>query len=265
MKLVRRFSTAWAYVFALVAAALITAEAAPIKNKAVVRRAVGKAEISNDGGKTWNAARVGTRLGENAVVRTAPGAQVDLFLGDNGPVVRVTEDTRMGIDKLDLEDAGIEKVIETQLDLRNGRILGNVKKMAAASKYEVTTPVGVAGIRGTEYSISANGDVSVVTGTVVVVYVVDGRTYPAVIVGAGQTVRAPVAGAVPIVAPATPAILEALRRDLNDLGTGGPGEPLPRPEVIQTPAPENPVPPRPEFEDLTRDVPHSPGTGNNNT
>jgi len=124
-------------------------------------------------------------------VKTAADSTVDVFLGENGPVVRITPDTTMGIDKLDLDNTGIEKVIETQLDLRNGRILGSVKKMAAASKYEVKTPVGVAGIRGTEYSINSRGQVSIVTGSAMVVYVVEGQILPAAQVGAGQTISPP--------------------------------------------------------------------------
>src|SRR5207302_657843 len=89
--------------------------------------------------------------------------------------------------------------------LRSGRVLGNVRKMAAASKYEVKTPHGVAGIRGTEYDIRADGVVYVITGTVVAVYVdAQGKT-TTVTVNAGQTARPPVsAGAVPTVTSVIP-------------------------------------------------------------
>lgn len=258
MKLVRRFSTVWGYALTLVAAALMTAaEAEVIKNKAVVRRAgPGKAEVSTNNGQSWKPARVGDRLGENSIVRTAPGSTVDLFLGDNGPVVRVTEDTRLAIDKLDLEDAGIEKVIETQLDLKNGRILGNVKKMAAASKYEVETPVGVAGIRGTEYSISANGDVHVVTGTVIVVYVINGQTFPPVVVGAGQSVRAPVAGAQPVVIALTPALLADITGQMPPPDGGGDDGGTPPPPGTQAPSDDRPIT-NPDAPNLTETDPHN--------
>lgn len=70
---------------------------------------------------------------------------------------------------------GAETVTETQLDLKAGRITGSVKKMSAASKYEVKLPNGVAGIRGTTYDISADGVVKVYVGSVVVA-VVDPKT-----------------------------------------------------------------------------------------
>lgn len=185
------------YAVAIAAALLLSVSAQAKANKAIVRAVRGgAAEITVDG-KNWKPAKVGQTLGEHSAVKTDANATVDLFLGDNGPVVRVTKDTTMGIDRLDVESTGIEKVIETQLDLKNGKILGNVKKMAAASKYEVKTPVGVAGIRGTEYEISANGNVKVYTGTVVVVYIVDNVPQPPITVNGGTEVNPPVADGQP--------------------------------------------------------------------
>jgi len=194
MKSLRMFR---GYAVAIAAALLLSVSAQAKANKAIVRAVRGgAAEITLDG-KNWKPAKVGQSLGEHSAVKTDPNATVDLFLGDNGPVVRVTKDTTMGIDRLDVESTGIEKVIETQLDLKNGKILGNVKKMAAASKYEVKTPVGVAGIRGTEYEISANGNVKVYTGTVVVVYIVDNVPQPPITVNGGTDVNPPVADGQP--------------------------------------------------------------------
>jgi hypothetical protein len=194
--------------FALAVAAVLSvssSEAAVAHNKAVVRAVRGTANYSTDKGATWKKLAVNTQIGENSTIRTATGSTVDLFLGDNGPVVRVTEDTTMAFDKLTSENTGVEKVIETQLDLRNGRILGNVKKLAAASKYEVKTPLGVAGIRGTQYDISADGTVTVVEGRVLVVYVIGGVALQPVIVNAGETVRPPAnAQTAPVVMKATP-------------------------------------------------------------
>src|SRR3954466_8022416 len=86
-------------------------------NRAVIRAVHGGgAQVSNNKGQSWASAKVGQFLGANSMVKTSPDTTVDLFLGDNCPVVRVTPDTSLGIDKLDLDNTGIEKVIETQLD-----------------------------------------------------------------------------------------------------------------------------------------------------
>jgi hypothetical protein len=205
MKLFRRLT--WGYVVAIAAAAVLSVQAKD--NRAIVRAIHGSAQMSNNKGQTWQNAKVGSYLGANSAIKTAADSTADLFLGDNGPVVRVTPDTQLGIDKLTVENTSIEKVIETQLDLKSGRILGSVKKMAAASKYEVKTPVGVAGIRGTEYSIDARGKVTIITGSAVVVYVIDGNILPPVNVGAGQTVTPPASGQQPVVAPMTDLSQEA--------------------------------------------------------
>ena len=64
-------------------------------------------------------------------------------------IVRMWENTLLGVDKLTFTQTGADVVTETQLDLKAGHIFGMVKKMSAASKYEVKIPNGVAGIRGT--------------------------------------------------------------------------------------------------------------------
>lgn len=155
-----------------------SAQAAP--GRAVVRAVRGSADFS-DGSGSWKKMRVGSLLRQGAVIRTAPESSVDLFLDMNGPVVRVTESTQVGLDRLTFEETGVETVIDTGIDLKEGRILGNVKKMAQASKYEVKTPNGVAGIRGTEYDISASGKVLVISGSVVVLS--GGQTF---VVNAGE-------------------------------------------------------------------------------
>ncbi len=62
----------------------------------------------------------------------------------------------------------------------------NAKKLSATSKYEVKTPSGVAGIRGTEYSISATGEVYVLDGSVVVVSVRPDGSVVTQVVSAGE-------------------------------------------------------------------------------
>jgi len=226
------------YAVALAAALLMSVSAQATANKAIVRAVRdGTVEFSMDKGKSWKPAKVGTVLAANSSIRTDASATADLFLGDNGPVVRVTKDTTLGIDRLDVENTGVEKVIDTQLDLKNGRILGNVKKMAAASKYEVKTPVGVAGIRGTEYSISANGQVSVVSGTVVVVYIVNGQPTQAVTVTQGNQSTPPttVNGTAPIVqSTVTPGETADIIVGVNTTPEGGYTVTLPNGQVVTT-------------------------------
>ncbi len=63
-------------------------------------------------------------------------------------IVRIFQSTVLGIDKLTVDRTGVDEVSDTQLDLRAGQIMANVKKLSAQSKYEIKVPNGVAGIRG---------------------------------------------------------------------------------------------------------------------
>jgi hypothetical protein len=123
------------------------------QGKAQVREVVGTARYSTGGG-AWLDLKKGTILYSGSVISTTAGSHVDLYLGVNGPVVRVAEETQMGIDKLTYTDTGADAVIETQLNLTKGTLIGSVRHLAAASRYEIKTPSGVAGIRGTDYVIT---------------------------------------------------------------------------------------------------------------
>lgn len=125
------------------------------QGKAQVRAVHGSARYSTGGG-AWLDLTPGAVLTSGAVVATAAGSHVDLYLGINGPVVRVDQDTQVGIDKLTYTDTGADAVVETQLNLTKGTLIGSVRKLAAASRYEIKTPAGVAGIRGTDYVITHN-------------------------------------------------------------------------------------------------------------
>ncbi len=188
----------------------------PTQGAAKVVRIKGSARYST-GNNVWVPVKLGSVLRPGTVIQTGleRGAFVDLVLGDGeAPVagggsgagggagggdamfyqpsseqniVRVTGNSILAIDKLTSLETGADVVTETQLDLRAGKIFGNVKKMSAASKYEVKIPNGVAGIRGTIYQISADGVVQVLVGSVVIAYVgPDGTVVTQVVVGGQQ-------------------------------------------------------------------------------
>lgn len=100
--------------------------------------------------------------------------------------IRIYENTVLAVDKLSITQTGADTVTDTELDLKAGKILGTVKKLSPTSKYEVKIPNGVAGIRGTIYVLSANGILSVLTGSVVVAYVGPGGDVITQVVNAGQ-------------------------------------------------------------------------------
>jgi FecR protein len=192
-------------VFAAVcgAALLLTTKAnAQAAGVATVIRIHGSASYST-GGDTWQPLAVGMTLEAGASIKTDPDSSVDLVLSDhvvnanamvNGTpsypavdasgapmrqaginnvlveqnVVRLTGGTTLMIDKLTYEGTGADMVSDTELSLQAGHIFGSVKKLSAMSKYEIKTPVGVAGIRGTTYWIGSDGSAAVGTGSMVI-------------------------------------------------------------------------------------------------
>lgn len=100
--------------------------------------------------------------------------------------IRVFENTVLSVDKLTVTATGADEVTDTEMDLKAGSILGTVKKLSPASKYEVKIPNGVAGVRGTIYFLSASGILKVVSGSVVVAYVGAGGNVITQVVNAGE-------------------------------------------------------------------------------
>jgi hypothetical protein len=157
---------------------------------AKVVRIKGSARYKTASG-AWQTLKTGDQLGAGTIVETGVDSRVDLMLGEGTPptarpvigemltyaptaeqnMVRIWENSRLAIDKLTLTETGADTVTETQLDLQAGHIFGSVKKMSAASKYEVKIPSGVAGIRGTIYDISVEGVVKVLVGSIYLAYV----------------------------------------------------------------------------------------------
>ena len=192
-----------------VAAAMISlaarANAENVPQSITVTRIVGAARSSMDGGKTFTPLHKGDVLKQGTMIQTSDKGTVDVVLGEargiataspvsgaafpftsspmsgaggrvapKANVVRILPNSVLTVDKLTLERTGMDEVAETQLDLKAGTIIGNTKKLSAASRYEVKIPNGVAGIRGTTWMIGANGFIYVLTGSVVVSYV-DGQ------------------------------------------------------------------------------------------
>jgi hypothetical protein len=182
-------------IFAMVSS--VAAQTA-VQGKAKVVRIKGPARY-NLGDNNWQQLKVGMLLSAGTVIQTAKEAEsfVDIVLVDpnasvtgattykpsvpsstssaavqadiNQNIVRIYENSALSIDKLNFSHTGADIVTDTQLELKSGRIAGSVKKMSAASRYDVKLPNGVAGIRGTTYYIDGN-EVKVLDGSVVVAY-----------------------------------------------------------------------------------------------
>ena len=138
--------------------------AAPQTGSAQVREVRGSVMLDSAAAKVGDSAKPGS------TIFTGTDSKAALFLGVNGPDVNVLENSRLSIDELSFDDAGVETVVSTRLGLKEGKIQGNVKKTSSQSSYLVTTPTTTAAIRGTVYSVTAKGEVYVWDGCVDVAY-----------------------------------------------------------------------------------------------
>ena len=65
----------------------------------------------------------------------------------------MTENTTLAIERLTFAGTGEDGLSETKLDLREGRILGSVRRIGPFSLYEIKTPTGRARTTGGDYDV----------------------------------------------------------------------------------------------------------------
>jgi len=175
-----------------IALAMVSTLAAQTENQisAKVVRIKGSARYKV-GSEAWQTLKSGDLISQGTIIETGMNdSRVDLVLGAGSApatrpimgtiltyhpaaeqnMVRIWENSRLFIDKLTRTQTGADEVTDTKLDLQAGHIFGSVKKLSAASTYEVKIPNGVAGIRGTTYDISVEGLVKVLVGSVYLSY-----------------------------------------------------------------------------------------------
>jgi len=110
-------------------------------------------------------------LSKGGVLKTPAEATVDLILQYNGTVLRLMPASTLAFNKLNKESNGGEGIItETSLNLMAGSILGSQRKLSTPSTFEINVPGGVAVIKGTEYLVHSDGAVTVLSGSVQVIY-----------------------------------------------------------------------------------------------
>ncbi len=189
------------------------------KGKAEVKKVAGSANV-----------KPGQVLGAGDKITTGPDSAVEIWLGENGQLLRVAENSDVLIEELTLEKVAGDPDIKatTKLDLKKGGLIGEVKKLSKASQYEVKHAQGVAGIRGTEYAILPGQGVVCTDGTVVVNFVVNGVPSPPVTLGANQVALPPAQpGGPPIIVTVSPQMAAFLGRVAELLNPGsrvrGPG------------------------------------------
>ncbi len=179
----------------------IAASASDIKQgEATVVRIQGQASYTLGGTDGWHPLVVGKILQAGSTISTKPDALVDIVLGKQAMmpqaqpapsrvspaadsavrgivgykpsveqnIVRLSGGTTLKIDTLTVMDTGVDTVSDTELDLQAGRIFASVKKLSDSSKYLVKIPNGIAGVRGTKFTLGADGSAGCIESAIMV-------------------------------------------------------------------------------------------------
>lgn len=154
----------------------------------------------------------GVKLVKGDVIKTGVNSHVDLQMGNNVGVVRVAEQSTLTIDAATITKTGADMMTDTQLTLGSGGVYAKVNKLAKGSRYEITSPKGIAGIRGTSLFFGADGrlTVGVGKGTAGAAYPNNAGGVDTFVVNEGQTVS-------PTDNPPHPATIEELRKINEEL------------------------------------------------
>lgn len=129
----------------------------------LVRGISGDARWARSGGEFVNLAE-GTRVGKGDVIKTAANSHVDIDMGSNVGILMVAENTTFTIDEATITQTQVEELTETQVSISEGAVYAKVNKLAKGSRYEISTPKGIAGIRGTSIFLTAAGQLTVEKG-----------------------------------------------------------------------------------------------------
>ena len=136
----------------LVLAAWVPAHAQLRPVSAEVVRVAGRVEAQPKGQTQWTPVAVGARFVEGDQVRALAGGSADLNLPD-GSTILIAENTRFAVTKLEYDAQSRER--NTAFHVVTGKVRAQVSQAAVQlvrarqSNFSISTPSGVAAVRGT--------------------------------------------------------------------------------------------------------------------
>lgn len=116
----------------------------------------GEAQYQKAGTADWLKLDSATILAEGDTIKTPKGTQVKLELIGNAKTaeILVKEDSQFTFKIFQHDPVG--QVDNTELDVDIGDILIKAEKLVGDSKFEVSTPTSIVGIRGTTFEVKVS-------------------------------------------------------------------------------------------------------------
>lgn len=216
----RLFQALAAVVFLLAVSPALAQQT--VDRVAVINAIAGDVRYSSKDG-AWVAAAIGIKLYAGDKVKTGAGSHADVDIGGNVGIIQVAPQSVFVIDKITSTDAGADRVTETQVSVNEGAIYAKINKLAKGSRYEIASPKGIAGIRGTAVYATADGQVTILDGSAGAAYPNGAGGVDTFIVNAGQTVGP--TDRPPHAAPGD--VLRSIVEALRDAATHGIGREIP--------------------------------------
>lgn len=113
----------------------------------------GSPKIAKAGSDSFDDCKVGMAVGNGDRAKTGPGDALELaFSADNSKIVRIGENSDVFIRKTQAPYS---------IELLNGEAMALIRALPSGSTFEVRTPVGLSGARGTGWSSNTDGKKSV--------------------------------------------------------------------------------------------------------
>ncbi len=134
--------------------------------KIMVTFVLGKAFVKSENTQNWKSLRVGKKLKLNDSIRVKRGKVV--LQSVSGSVITIKKSSEIVLNSIYNSKTGEE---DTKLTLKTGRTTINPRKLIGKSKFNVTTPAMVAGVRGTVFTVehtSGKSKVAVQEGKVAI-------------------------------------------------------------------------------------------------
>lgn len=136
------------FVIAALLAAVVFAASGFAETGSVIISVKGEPKIMKNGSDSWTACRADMGVDTGDRIKTLPGEEVQVSFADRANFIKINEDSDVIL--LIARDSG-------SVELLSGEALALIKTLREGSTFEVKTPSGVSGARGTGWGARTDG------------------------------------------------------------------------------------------------------------